>query len=218
MAKLLNTGERVPHTPADQLELEEGARKVYFLRAPSLYDRAKLDRAMRARGAVHWSEAQLLECMREGVAAILPDPADPGRQAAEAAIGNYRDRLLEDPAAALVAGDTAVGALGDILRRHWDKYAAMEADRAFWWEVLGVEACRLFLTRVDHLVGDEGVDYGHAGPADDDLMVIPPGHRLELGLKVLDMTRPTEAESKNSGSPSPGPRGGKSSTASRSTT
>jgi hypothetical protein len=199
MAKLIN-GRRQIYEPPGQDEVADDARVRFHIRPPSVYDRARHHRATARLGATLPANAVLFARAREALAEIF-GPDDPDRLALEAAIGRLDDG---DP---LPADRDDYDRLEQQLIRHDDGYAGLVADRAFWLEVAPLEAVRLFVTGWDNLsppyrAGPEGV---HA----DVLAELAREHpdRVALaGFHILSLMRPSEAEAKNSASPSGGDR------------
>lgn len=231
MALVVTTRSPVRYVPDGQDRLPEGERVAYLLRVPSRLDRARFRREVRALGARAVGQAELRDAARSAVGAMLPDDADAGVRAERlAAIDESADAwsrffrrhdaqrerrsLGVDPAEdearreAVEAEEDAAAIrtfdeLIDLLRRHSPAVAALLADIDYWQDVSALVAVRLFLEGWENRAADfrRGAD----GLLPEDLLNgIPEADLRGLDGKIGELMRLSEAEAKNSASPSPG--------------
>lgn len=223
MAILHAPGDVVDFTPPDQLRLPEAERVTYRLRVPTVYERVAWRRAIAKAGGRRHGAFAVLAALRRG-AERLTDGAP--RDFILAAIDEHRGRVEalaavaggDDPEAAEVAframieGEAALAAVSALVVQGDDAYAQIQADNAVYREIAGIEAARLFLE------GWEGplpgaFARGRSGVTDASLACIPEKHLAPIGDRLAELLQPSETESGNSASPSPGPFGPKSSAA-----
>lgn len=185
----LSARERIRFTPATAADAP--APPVYLIQVPSVLGRAQWQRAVAGLGARYWTDAEMLEALRDGIAA-LDEPA----RAAE------RLDLVDRVASLRDSGDPAVAelarpltALERAVRRADPAYAAMLADREFWMVAAPFLAARRFLA------GWEGLSLAFA--RDDDgvptalMEGLPEGHALAIGWRAIAAMTPSEGQAKN---------------------
>lgn len=202
-------------------EGEEGP--VYRFRRPTVGEKNfGFGRAVRARGGIYHSEFELLAVLEKGIAALTD--AGPEREKPLAAVAHYRrtlvvalerrraeertketvlpakapeeltdaekeaqrakaEALLEE-AAVIAAAAEAVQEIAEIVRRGYPRFAAMEADRGAYFAIRGLAAVDLF-----------GIDL--------DPETMPAAHIAAIGVWCQALMAPTDAQRKNSSSPSP---------------
>ena len=215
MAKLLSTKDPVPVT----IETAEGER-IYYVIPPSLYSKAQIGRAIRMQGAVETTLADVLVALEDGIKAILPKDADKDlRDAQLAIVEDFRARLSSDDseerAKAFLDISHPIHDLIRTVRPHFPALARVEADSDFYWATHHIESCRMLLYSVQQPGEGGGITLFERGPTgltDDALLAVPEADRALLGLKIRSFFAPSEAEAKNSDSPSPGPCSPESST------
>jgi hypothetical protein len=224
-----NVPERVECGP-------ENARRIYFVRPPTVYERVKWRRAVAAAGGRYHGPLALLGALSDGVSALMGDSPAELREAVLSKIDAHRANMLAFGEAArgdlddaegrkeFAAAGMAMAESGRALAvteaevlASYPAYAQMAADDQTYWEIAGIEASRLFLS------GWEGIDVefsrsAAAGAADAVLAAIPEGDFASIGLFVDRMTRISASQRKNSSSPASTPPAGATSTRSSRTT
>ncbi len=235
---LLDPKQPVRFTPADQAGRPEETRVVYLLKVPRLYDGAALDRAVAARGGRNHGALARLRSLRAGVKALLADDDEAvARDNLVARIDAYADELRAFGRALLAgeydaAGETeestgpaklaaalaaqaeheaALAEVAELVREGYPLFARMVADEAVYPDILGIEAARLLLVGWENGPGE--FRRGRAGVPDEVLEAIPPYHLVAIGAEVERLRRPSEAQRKNSASPSRSPAAPATSTA-----
>ena len=215
--KLLKPGERV------KLELQGsgGDLIVYWLRAPSVYDRVEYRRAVAARGGRYHTVFELLAALRREVDAAMAGTDRPETQASLIALIDVRqarlrafaertwDRANEEGQRAYIEAFAQAAAPDPVLleveakiRAMGGLYAAMIADNDVYFDLAGLEAARLFVVEWEGL---DGFAHGRRGLTEAALQRIPTVHLPAIAAKVEDLFAPAESERKNSVSPSPMP-------------
>ena len=217
----MKPGETVPFSPADQLDRPEAERAVYHLRVPTVYDRVAYRRALGEKQARLHGPVDLLRCLRRGVEAVMAESMQEDRdfllqaideqiaraEAYNAAGGAKAFDLDEEDGRAafqqvlmeMTEGGEALRQVEGLVARGFPPYASMLGDNAVYWSLAGIEAARVF---VDRCNGIEGFSRTRLGVSDAFLSRIPEGHLVAIGLKVSELMRPSEADAKNSVSPS----------------
>lgn len=206
MAKLLN-GATVYWSPprAEGDDTPDDKRPTFSFRPPSVFDKSKLTAACIARGAIARTREECRAIALEGVAAILPDAADPDRVRVEALLA------LEPTADAPLTPEQRAELLtiNATLRRHYPAYAEAVADNLTWNEALRLEAFRLHCIgwRNVTAAGGRALPFKLArGAVDEHVLGAMPDELLELAAAyALSLFAPSEAERKNLSSPSSSP-------------
>lgn len=220
---LLNAGEPVRFTPADQMERPEGERVTYLLRVPTLWDRPKYRRAVDRHGVQAIGLGDLLAALDAALARLLAGDAE-ALAGNRAIVAGYRDSLTglaEADAAGREAAYRAFAAAhrafveveGRVIRAD-ETYAGLTADRAWAQNVAGIEAARQFLVGWAGVPAEFATVPG-AGAPDSVLVNVPEAHLRAIGAEVERLMQPSAAEAKNSVSPSSGSAAPTSSTAAR---
>jgi hypothetical protein len=194
----ISSRETVPYTPESRCDGEgkplPGA-PVYLVKVASLIERAQWRRDVAALGARYPGNDEIYRALRQAVAA-----AGPGN---EAALLEALDRL---EAAGAVAEDDPDLALAnraaDVLRPVCPPLAELFAQRAFWAEVAPLQAARRFLRGWSVDGAERELPQSLGLIREDALARLPPGHADAVGWKAISLMRPTEAQEKNSASPS----------------
>lgn len=213
--------------PPDQAERPEGDRISYRLRPPVLYDRVAYSRALAAQGARQVSPVALLVLLRRGAETILADSEDAeARDFVLGLVDEHLERMRDfyagstgidwsdadqvrdwiEREAAAHRGADALVEVEVLVREGYPAYARALADSAVYWEVAGIEGCRLFLEGWTGL-GEQPRKVREGGrqvTVEADLARIPPAHLAQLGLFINGLQHAREATAKNSVSPSPG--------------
>jgi hypothetical protein len=234
MAKLLDGKAPARLVPSDQMRRAEGERIAYLLKVPTVYDRAPLARAVAQRGGKRWTKTDMLGAARDGLAMLLPEENDAAtRGALEKQLDLY-DETLNGFAKAWLAGrweatdeetlkdlTAAMEKLGTIeaellplfdqIAAGYPRLASMIADDRAFPLIFGIEATKLFLLGWENR--PESFARGPLGVPDDLLSALPDEHLIAIGGEIDRLRRPTEAERKNSDTPSSGPSAVTSSTA-----
>lgn len=193
MAKLLDPRERLRFEIPGQDDVPEEARAVYLFRAPTIIDKARFRRAVVAQGVRPIGQAQLRARARAVVTEVF-DAADPDRDR----LLGLLDQAETDPEP--IAGE--LEQLGAMLLQTDPDYARMVSDQQFYLDVAPIEAARMFLTGWENVEVEFRRDA--RGVTDAALAALPEAHLLFAGAHALSLFAPTEAEAKNSASPSPG--------------
>jgi len=211
MTGLRKPGEPARFTPPGEEEKPEAERTVYVLRTPTLYDEARLARAIKAQGARPIGRLDLLPVLKAGVGELLAGAGDAALRAEfEAAIDAHGEEIraaLKAGGEATIAALTGPGAgriaeIANVVRRGYPAFAEAEADADFAWAVQPVEAARLLLVGWEN--GPAPFARGPTGLADDLLALLPPEHLEGIGWFAMALLRPSEGQAKNSDSPPPG--------------
>ncbi|MGE0650260.1 MAG: hypothetical protein AB7P12_00715 [Alphaproteobacteria bacterium] len=222
MTMILDPNQTCRFMPPGEEAKAEDRRTVYLLKAPTVWDRIALKRALGARGARQHSALAMCAALSDGVRAIYgEDVTEQGAgiltriDALREEIESFGRRVLadgfdlEDPAerqaftesvehqAELNAELTAVS---DIVAQGYPRYARMLSDNEAYELIHALEAARLFLAGWEN--GPGAFRRDPDGVPEPTLAVIPPHHLLGIGAEVARLMRPTETESKNSDSPS----------------
>jgi len=186
---------------ADEVLREQLACKIarfdapptYLIGVPTIPGRARYRRAMLQVGAQAVSDAQLLDVLEESIEHVVMEV---DRSGARDVVRQARGQLDGD-------GDTlsdevidALQRLQDLAQRQHPPYAALTAERRYWWDM------SLYHAALHFLVGWRNVDaefrFGRDGlVAPECLERIPEDHQQEIGIKALTLMRPTEDERKN---------------------
>lgn len=196
--------------------------RAYFLRRPTLADRADYKREMTVAGARNYSDLELLAKLAEGVDAILSDPDDAAeRLRFSTMIAGHRERI-EGFYAAVQAGafegkagqDALVRAYVDafvpppdlkqvevVVIAHYPPYREMMADRKVYGDIRGRVAARMFLEGWENLTDAQGQPIAYRRKPDGTvpeslLMAIPSAHLAEIGAWVEGSLEPTTAKVK----------------------
>ncbi|MGQ9367698.1 hypothetical protein [Azospirillum sp. ST 5-10] len=177
------------HTP-----VEDGP--TYLYRVPSYLERAAFRRAMRKAGADYPGDRELYRALRDDLRIIAPVNLDTLLAAVdEAEAATVADM---DPDALVRLGDIA-----RLARSLGARYAAVEAERAYWFELVPYFACQHFLIgwegRPEPFVREHGLT------SDATLAVLGEGGIKSLGYKIVSEMTVDEAAAGNSASPSPSP-------------
>lgn len=205
MAKLLKAGEAVPFRPAGD------AGPCYLLRVPDVYEKAALDRAVAARGAININEPDVLRLAIDAVREILAGDDDAAQRdelvgLLEAEIARFDADYVD----ALLNPTPQVAELRGVLRRAGaEAFNQAVADQLNYWTVLGIEAVRLFV------VGRDETTFKRTSRGIDEAAIakVPAEHRRAIAFEVLRLSAPTGDEEKNSDSPSLTTGSGSNSTA-----
>jgi hypothetical protein len=198
---------------------------VYLLKVPTVVDRVRYRRAVRAEGGKAWSELQMLEAMEDGLRKILVEPEDQQKlEELVAAIVTYRGNISEvldefrkeiieeessEDQVEFIRGLVArmeppveVREIERIVFDHYLPYAEMVADRDVFQEISGLVASRMFLA------GWKGLDVPFkrtkTGVSDEMLGHLPRIHLAMIGAHVQQMMEPNINQLKKSPSRSGG--------------
>ena len=202
--ELVSTREPVRFVPSDQADRPEEEQVAYLIKPPSIYERPRFRRACLEHGARFHTDVELVACLREGVAALLPGEADAIR----------RTDLLETVdafAAARIAGDVdpelavRMEAIEEIVTGGYEPYAQKVASRGHFVDIAPIEAFRLFVVGWENL--DLPFSRSRTGIPLAVLERVPEAHVYEAGLKAFELISLPEDEEKKSPSPSPGASG-----------
>ena len=200
MAKLLN-GDRNAYEIPGQDEIPESDRVRFYFRTPTVYDRAKMNRAVAAQNCVMHGTGVLYARAREVLAEIYSD-GETDRLVLEEIL----TRLEADDKSQILAGDLEhYKRLEDELIRHDRIYAGYCSDRSHYLEVAPIEGFRLFCTGWDNIEpayrkGFEGVHLDVINA-----LTLVPGNAVTMaGFHAMSLMRPSEPEAKNSDSLSGG--------------
>jgi hypothetical protein len=217
--------------------LEIGS-SVYLIKPPSVMERARWRRAIVAAGGRRHGQLALLECLADGVSALMADNPPEVRDSVLALIQTHRDTVLgmvaqavsgafddanelaqedRDALRAQIAGieesGKALSLIETAVLAGYPRYAEMAADDAAYSQIAGLEGARLFL------MGWEGLDgtlaRGPGGVSEQSLAQIPEGHFSAIGNAVEALTRVPEKKRKNSVSPPSSSPGGENSSTSK---
>lgn len=215
----------------EKLEVSQGdARRTYWLKRPVLHERAQWRSAIAASGGKHHGQVALLDLLAQGVKTLLTsETSHEILEALLAKITRQKDAVDELTKAAGTNADgatikalsekCAAGALDlavveDEVRTHWPPYAQAIGDDAAYWQIVGIEAARMFLVSWDGLGAElKHVRTGKRLIADSDcLEAIPEGDLPLIGLFAESLARVSGVERKNSSSPLATSSGGETST------
>lgn len=167
----------------------------YRLRVPTVYDRVRLRRALAARGALYWSEIELVQACRRAVNELLAAAEDEALRARfTAALDEYQGCVI---AAAPVPEDLAalVVEIEAICARGHHEVAIKRADNLFWTGLLPIEAARLLVVGWDGIAAECRV--GPDGLSAAALAAMPAGHAEACGWHGLGLMRVEAEERKN---------------------
>ena len=238
MALLLDPKTPVRFVPADEQMRPEHKRVVYLLKAPTVWDRIKLDEEVAKRGGRRVAELDVYRTLRAGIERIYGETDSSVRAATLEQIDEliaartaFVRKLLGDgydfeteagrqafdaDQSAHQARAAALAPVEEIVLAAYPRYARMAADFATYPLYRGYAAARLLLVGWEN--GPAEFSRGPLGVADELLELIPEHHAAAIGAEADRLLRPTEAERKNSASPSPGAEIPAPSTAENSTT
>jgi len=180
--------ERIRFTPATAGDAPEPP--VYLIQVPSVLGRAQWQRAVAGLGARYWTDAEMLEALRDGIAA-LDEPA----QAAERLDLVERAAARDPRQEADAALGRALAALERRVRRADPAYAAMVADREFWMVAAPFLAARRFLAGWENL--HLAFQRDEEGVTAELVERLPEGHALAIGWRAIAAMTPSEAQAKN---------------------
>lgn len=213
--------------PAAPIAVDIAGGGRYWLRVPTVADRASYRRAVAAANGVRHPLGTLLRELRRGIVGMAEAEGAPPPEAAIAAVDAQLERLedlatqaragtLEDEehgqalaaAAELLAdGAEALEPIAALVRRHWMPYREMLADNEVYVGIASLEAARLFVIgweKIGKLEDRAPMPFGPLGMPETLLRRIPELH-LPIILAAADGAfAPSEAEAKNSESPRPG--------------
>jgi hypothetical protein len=238
MAVLLNPAETIRFSPDWEQSRDAAARRVYILKAPTVWGRVAFKRALAARGARRHAALTMLDALERSVRAAYGEAlTDPGRATLETIgelraelvafrarlVGEGYDMATEEGRADFVATverqtalNEALIGVSDVVAAADPRYARLLADNEVYSLVAALEGARLFVVGWERGPGPFRRDPD--GVPDDVLAAIPSADLAALGVEIDRLLQPTEDESKNSASPSPSGSAPKGSTAARSTT
>lgn len=179
-----------PYTP--QALQEQAGAPVFMIKPPTLMERIRYNRDLTELGARMPRREEMLTALRAGVSLII-EPAD--RPALEALLDAAQSDTLEE-------GDKAsLTELENLMRDHYPPYAKLCAVQGFWFSTAPIMAFRRFVVgwqnaaqpfkRVGDLIPEALLEQF-------DLNII-----TEVGWAGLLQSRLSEADAKNSPSPSP---------------
>jgi hypothetical protein len=201
--------------PAQPVEFKP-AEVTYYLRAPTVADRARFRHAVAAQGSKRWSFFELVGAVRKAIAGLAATgEVEADYDAWLALLDGYRERVSEAAAAmraensqaardAFMAALTAPAEVEPLVRLARDtsaEVAGLLADNALHDLVAGTEAARMFLVGWDGL-GRFG--RGPTGATDAALWQVPESDLVEIGRKVAELLEPRPDRLGNSASPSTG--------------
>lgn len=192
-----------------------GSDCVYLIQVPTPYSWANLVRAVRARRAVLHSTYEMARCLGQGVRALWPgEDAAAERTARLADIDAYLAALDTITAARVPTGEVEAaeyqrraerfGEIGNEVRRDFEPLALLEADNEFHTEIQALAAVRLHLLGVETEGASVTFPQSSDGITEEALATLPPAHIYGIWRRLSQLRHLTEAERKNSGSPSPG--------------
>lgn len=206
---------------------------VYLLKVPTVSDRVNYRHALRAAGAVRWSELQMLSALADGIREVLCDSRDAEQrdllltdiEAFRERISGFATALQDgevdrgDPVAvmklyaAAMEAPPRLKAAETIIEEHVPRYAKMVADREVFAEFSGLIAARMFLLGWENVPqpgSDDAAPFRRSavGVPDEILSVLPAGHLEAIGAQVAVLLEPPEARLGNSRSES-GQRSGR---------
>lgn len=212
MGLMVNPSEPVALVPADHIGRPEAERRTYYLRVPTVADRAKYKHACQVAGARRHDNYDLVEALADGVRALLPDDADAELRADLLAVVDAHRERMDGFRARIVSGELSsdadpVGVLEAwaeasaptralkevelIVARDYARYSVMTADNAVYDEVVGMVAARLFLVGWDNGPAAFRLRADRTAP-DDLLSLIPTAHLVEIGRRIGRMLDPSE--------------------------
>ncbi|HIC81842.1 MAG TPA: hypothetical protein EYP07_12925 [Kiloniellaceae bacterium] len=207
MAKILNPNDTLRFSPSSQDEVAEAERLTFLLRVPTLYTRAKLEKAIRSQGGREvtvWDWLRTAERGLKEIAEVAND--DEAMSEYIAAIQARRTALLaadnaEEMVEIMLTRDEDIEAAAELLRSYYPPLNELEANQSFYATCVGIEAARLLLVGWEN--GPAKFRSGKAGVPESVLEQASEADLVELGKFIQEQLRPTPAEAKNSDSPSP---------------
>jgi hypothetical protein len=172
-------------------EAETGA-PVYFIRPASLKQRAAFNRALLAEGASYARDEEMRSVFRAGVEQMIDDRDQP-------AALNLVDRL--DAGATLSTEENkAVAELERFIVVTYKPYSSLLAQRHFWLEMAPLLAAQMFLVGWENI--DLPFEVKNGLVLEALLQALPMGDVNKIGMRALELSRPSEQQRKNSDSPS----------------
>lgn len=182
------------------LESHAGDPPVYLLKPATVMERAAFRRDVHATGARYHDDAALLDCLRDGIKALVDDTQKPELLAVIDAVEELRAAAPSTPSAADVKTLADFDEIESTLRQHWPRYAQMTAERAYWITVAPIIACRHFLRGWENrrcaFIRKAGL------VAEDSLALLDETELMEIGFKAMALMQPSRDQEKNSVSPS----------------
>lgn len=188
-----HTREPVRHVPGDQQDKPVAGQIAYTLRTPTVYDRARLRRNVRAQGARYVSTDELRATLKAGIRKIHEQAGAPDEGASLVAYVEEFEAITADPEdadaymQAIREYSDTIAEIEALVERAYQPYYERIADLQYWREALSLEAVRLFVTGTENL--DLG-PIGQRGLSDDQLTLIPSGHLEELSARCLALMAP----------------------------
>lgn len=189
---------------------------TYLIAVPTMLSRADFRREVAAAGAVYHQDGALLNCLRDGVRAVVEDDQIDSliemidsfefenKKRLEAAAQNVSaedgsaNQPSDDDEADFASLSRKVSEIESAVRAHYPRYALMVADRGKWLDVAPYLAFSVFVS------GWEGLDieYARKGSAISGAVMRKlekqvPNHIDVVGWKAIMLLRPGSAEVKN---------------------
>ncbi len=174
---------------------QEEPKPVYFLRVPTVEDKAEFNCALLERRARFVGRAEFCAEMRRAVEVL--EPANAGELLA------MIERAVQVPdLEPLPADDKPVmDELEAMLQELWPAYARLVSANTRWYQFMPVLAARLFLTGWQN--GPDG--QARTGLDDAARSMLPPDDLMAIGLKAFSLMRVGKDQEKNSAAPSGSP-------------
>jgi hypothetical protein len=188
-------------------------RITYLVVVPTLFSRAEYRRDVQALGAVYHSDETMLNILRDGVRecvaadqqAVLLEIINSFEIEQKRLVDLGDDTPTDEESESLADLRNRMEEIEQFVRREYDKYNSMSADRSYWLSIAPIVAFREFVK------GWEGGEKRDGFPlwkqrsnqvCEDVMEYLPPEHIDAVGWKAIMLMSPTGGQEKNSESQS----------------